>query len=151
MKSINKYDMRLNPAKYTSGIQTGKFIGFILRRRSIEANPDKCQAVITMRSPIYVKEVHQFRCRLATLSCFLSCASNKAFLFFTTLIKKERFEWTSNYKEDFTKINDFFTSPIILTRSREESPLLFYLSVIDQEMNAVFVQEIDKTERHVYF
>ena len=34
-----------------------KFLGFMLTERGIEANPDKCAAIITMRSPTSVKEV----------------------------------------------------------------------------------------------
>lgn len=50
--------------------------------RGIETNPDKFQAVITMRNPINVKEVqHLTRC-LSTLSHFLSCVDHKAFLYF---------------------------------------------------------------------
>jgi len=36
--------MRLNPEKCTFGVQAGKFLGFYLTERGIEANPDKCQA-----------------------------------------------------------------------------------------------------------
>nr|KYP45943.1 Gypsy retrotransposon integrase-like protein 1 [Cajanus cajan] len=48
--------MRLNPAKCTFGVAGGKFLGFMLSKRGIEANPDKCQAIVNMRSPRNVKE-----------------------------------------------------------------------------------------------
>ncbi|MCH81899.1 hypothetical protein A2U01_0002693 [Trifolium medium] len=35
----------------------GKFLGFMLTNRGIEANPEKCQAIIDMRSPTSVKEI----------------------------------------------------------------------------------------------
>lgn len=48
---VRKYNMRLNPTKCSFGVQTGKFLGFLLTRRGIEANPDKCQVmIINMRS-----------------------------------------------------------------------------------------------------
>jgi hypothetical protein len=49
--SVRKYDMRLNPAKCSFGVQAGKFLGFILTSREIEANLEKCQAITNMRSP----------------------------------------------------------------------------------------------------
>ncbi|MCI91442.1 gag-pol polyprotein, partial [Trifolium medium] len=49
----------LNPAKCSFGVQAGKFIGFLLTHRGIEANPEKCQDIIDMRSPTSVKEVQQ--------------------------------------------------------------------------------------------
>ncbi|WJX77767.1 hypothetical protein P8452_61043 [Trifolium repens] len=51
LASVRKYNMRLNPAKCSFGVQSGKFLGFMLTNRGIEANPDKCQAIIDMRSP----------------------------------------------------------------------------------------------------
>ena len=39
------------------GVDAGKFLGFLLTDRGIEANSDKCAAIIGMRSPISVKEV----------------------------------------------------------------------------------------------
>jgi Uma2 family endonuclease len=48
LTSVRKYNMRLNPAKCSFGVQAGKFLGFMLTRRGIEANPEKCQAIINM-------------------------------------------------------------------------------------------------------
>ncbi|MCH91574.1 gag-pol polyprotein [Trifolium medium] len=59
LASVRKYNMRLNPAKCSFGVQAGKFLGFMLTNRGIEANPEKCQAIIDMRSPTSVKEVQQ--------------------------------------------------------------------------------------------
>jgi hypothetical protein len=59
LASVRKYNMRLNPAKCSFGVQAGKFLGFMLTRRGIEVNPEKCQAIINMRSPTSVKEVQQ--------------------------------------------------------------------------------------------
>ena len=33
------------------------FLGFMLTHRGIEANPDKCQVILSMRSPKNIKEV----------------------------------------------------------------------------------------------
>jgi hypothetical protein len=57
LTSVRKYNMRLNPAKCSFGVQAGKFLGFMLTSRGIEANPEKCQAIINVRSPTSVKEV----------------------------------------------------------------------------------------------
>ncbi|RDX77340.1 hypothetical protein CR513_42558, partial [Mucuna pruriens] len=48
---LRKNRLRLNPEKCSFGVRAGKFLGFMLTKRGIEANPDKCQAVIDMRSP----------------------------------------------------------------------------------------------------
>lgn len=56
--------MRLNPDKYAFRVQAGKFLGFMLTSRGIEANPDKCEAILAMRSPTSIKEVQQLTCRI---------------------------------------------------------------------------------------
>jgi hypothetical protein len=86
--------MRLNPAKCSFGVQAGKFLGFMLTRCGIEANPEKCQAIINMRSPTSMKEVQQLTGRITTLSRFLSCAGEKFCHFFAALKKGKRFTWT---------------------------------------------------------
>jgi hypothetical protein len=57
----------------------------MLTSRGIEANPDKCQAIIDMRSPTSVKEVQRLTGRIAALSRFLSCAREKSFHLFSTV------------------------------------------------------------------
>ena len=54
---IAKYRLKLNPKKCVFGVETGKFLGFLLTEHGIEANPEKCTAILAMRSPISVKEV----------------------------------------------------------------------------------------------
>nr|KYP55588.1 Retrovirus-related Pol polyprotein from transposon opus [Cajanus cajan] len=66
--TLARYQLKLNPAKCSFGVQAGKFLGFLLTHRGIEANPDKCSAIINMRSPAIVKEVQQLAGRMASLS-----------------------------------------------------------------------------------
>lgn len=35
-----KYNLRMNPERCALGIESGKFLGFMLSHRGIEANPD---------------------------------------------------------------------------------------------------------------
>lgn len=85
--------MCINPCKCSFGMQMGKSLGFMLTKRGIEKNLDNFLAINDMRIPSNVKDVQQITGRLAVLSFFLSCASDKAFHFFATLKKKEKFEW----------------------------------------------------------
>ena len=55
--TLKQYQMKLNPAKCVFGIGSGKFLGFMMSQRGIEANPEKVQAIINMTLPKTVKEV----------------------------------------------------------------------------------------------
>ena len=39
--TLRKYNMKLNPNKCAFGVSSGKFLGFMVSHRRIEANPDK--------------------------------------------------------------------------------------------------------------
>ena len=54
---LRKYQMKLNPLKYAFGVASKKFLGFMVNHRRIEANLEKIQALINMRSPAKTKEV----------------------------------------------------------------------------------------------
>jgi len=55
--TIAKYNLKLNLEKCVFGVEVGKFLGFLLTERGIEASPEKCVAIIGMRSLVNVKEV----------------------------------------------------------------------------------------------
>jgi len=42
--------LKLNLEKCVFGVRARKFLGFILTQRRIEMNPEKCEAIINMRS-----------------------------------------------------------------------------------------------------
>ena len=48
---LKNYNMKLNPTKCAFGVSVGKFLGFIVNNRGIEANPDKIKAVLDMKPP----------------------------------------------------------------------------------------------------
>jgi len=130
VQQVRKFNMRLNPANCTFGVEAGNFLGFLLTSRGIEANLDKCQAIINMRSPCSIKEVQQLTGRLVALSRFLSCAGNKAFAFFASIKKKEKFEWTSECEEAFTNIKEFLSSPPVLHHPSPGATLSFTCSYL---------------------
>jgi len=55
--TIAKYNLKLNSEKCVIGVEAGKFLGFLLTERGIDANPEKCVTIIAMRRPATVKEV----------------------------------------------------------------------------------------------
>ncbi|XP_020966315.1 uncharacterized protein LOC110266289 [Arachis ipaensis] len=93
-RQLRAYNMRLNPDKCAFGVQGGKFLGFMLTSRGIEANPEKCRAVLNMASPKTVKEVQQLAGRIAALSRFLPAVANRSYHFFQTFSKGRKFNWT---------------------------------------------------------
>ena len=83
--TLKQYQMKLNPTKCVFGMASGKFLGFMVSQRGIEANPEKVQEIINMTSPKTVKEVQKLIGRIAALNMFVSRATDKCLPFFKTL------------------------------------------------------------------
>ena len=107
---LKDYKMKLNPTKCAFGVSTGKFLGFIVNSRRIEANPDKIKAVLDMRPPSNIKEIQCLTGRIATLSRFMSKSGDKCQPFFQVL--KKAFHWDAHYKEAFAALKTYLSSPL---------------------------------------
>ena len=85
--TFRQYHMKLNPSKCAFRVSSGKFLGFIVSHRGIEANPEKVRAILQMSSPRTTKEVQSLTGRVAALNRFVSKATDKCLPFFKTLKK----------------------------------------------------------------
>ena len=86
--------MMLNPKKCIFGITSGKFLGYLVSRRGIEANSDKVKAIQEMYSPRSIRDVQRLTGRLAALNRFLSQSATRALPFFKVLKNADIFSWT---------------------------------------------------------
>ena len=63
--------MKLNPSKCAFGVSLGKFLGFMVSHRGIEANPDKIQVILDMEPPCHLyNPLFQRKTLLITIPCF---------------------------------------------------------------------------------
>nr|KYP56513.1 Retrovirus-related Pol polyprotein from transposon 17.6 [Cajanus cajan] len=150
-KQIRKYNMRLNPKKCVFGVHGGKLLGFMITCRGIEANPDKCQVLISMRSPKNHKEVQRLAGRLASLSRFIPKLAEKAKPIFQLLKKPKEFCWSDQCEQVFTNFKQFLSAPPILSKPTYQADLLLYLAVADNAISSALVQENDKKQTPIYF
>ncbi|XP_015965562.1 uncharacterized protein LOC107489321 [Arachis duranensis] len=149
---IRRYNLRLNPEKCAFSVKGGKFLGFMLTSRGIEANPEKCQAILDMRSPNSVKDVQRLTGRLAALSRFLPCLALKSFHFFQCLKKATKsFSWDEKCEEAFLSLKHLLSKPPVLQKPKLGDPLYLYLSVTEMTVSSVLVTESSKDQQPVYF
>ena len=84
---LRRHRMSLNPHKCVFAVEAGKFLSFILTHRGIEANLDKCKAILQIKSSNSVKDVQSLIGRIASLSRFLAVLALKVVPFFSLLKK----------------------------------------------------------------
>ena len=146
---LRDYNMKLNPAKCAFGVSVGKFLGFIVNHRGIEANPDKIKVMLDMPSPSGIKEVQRLTGRIVALSRFVSRASDKCQPFFQVL--KKAFQWDTKSEEAFTTLKTYLSSPPILVSSIEGELLTLYLAVSDFSTSAILVRDKERVQHPVYY
>ena len=135
--------------KCAFGVSAGKFLGFIVNSRGIEANPDKIKVVLDMQPPLNTKEIQRLTGRIASLSCFVSRSSDKFRPFFQVL--KKAFHWDDKCEEAFSTLKTYLSSPPVLVSPSEGELLTLYLAVSDFSTRAALVRERDRIQQPVYY
>ncbi|CAL8152798.1 unnamed protein product [Prunus armeniaca] len=87
---LKQYKMRLNPTKWSFGVASGKFLGFMINQRGIEANLEKIQAILDMKIPTTVMDIQSLTGRIASLTRFISKAIDRCTPFFKALKDNKR-------------------------------------------------------------
>uniref|UniRef100_A0A2N9HAC0 Uncharacterized protein n=1 Tax=Fagus sylvatica TaxID=28930 RepID=A0A2N9HAC0_FAGSY len=148
-QTLRKYQMKLNPSKCAFGVYSGKFLGFMVSQRGIEANPDKIKAILEMQPPKNTKEVQRLTGRIAALNRFMSRSTDKCLPFFKTL--KKAFEWTDECQQAFEELKKYLTEPPLLSPSKQGEELYLYLAVSPTAVSSALIREEERRQLPVYY
>ena len=85
--------MKMNPQKSVFGAVSRKFLGFLVSKRGVKANPEKIRAVLDMRPPTTVKEVQRLASRVALLGRFVLKSDDRCAEFFKIVQSPNEFKW----------------------------------------------------------
>ncbi|XP_030963996.1 uncharacterized protein LOC115985174 [Quercus lobata] len=121
--TLRQYHMKLNPSKCAFGVSSGKFLGFMVSHRGIEANPDKIQAILDMKPLQNTKEIQSLTRRVAALN-------------------RKAFEWTDECQRAFEDLKAYLTKSPLLSPSVVGEKLYLYL-VVTPYAWAVELSEFD--------
>ncbi|XP_071905675.1 uncharacterized protein [Coffea arabica] len=143
--------MRLNPKKCTFGVRSEKFLGFLVSREGIRANPDKLQAIMDMAPPRNVKEVQRLMGRMAALNRFLSCSAVRGLPFFRILKVPKDFQWTEECQKAFTDLKAYLAELPALAAPEQGETLFLYLSACNEAVSEVLVREDRGVQRPIYY
>ncbi|XP_059669203.1 uncharacterized protein LOC132314344 [Cornus florida] len=146
---LRSHKMKLNPSKCAFGVSSGKFLGYMVSRRGIEANPKKIRAVIDMRSPRSTKDLQRLTGKIAALSRLISRSTDKCLPFFRVL--RKAFEWTPECEQAFKELKQYLSSPPLLSRTIPGEELYIYLAVSTTAVSSALIREEEGVQRPVYF
>ena len=143
------YRVKLNPSKCMFGVLSGKFLGFMVSQRGVEANPDKIQAILEMSPSKNVKKVQSLNGRVATLNRFVSRATDKCLPFFRIL--KKAFKWTNKCQNAFEELKAYLASPPLLSPFKPDEELFLYLAISPTAVSSALIREKDRVQLPVYY
>uniref|UniRef100_A0A804HNC6 Uncharacterized protein n=1 Tax=Musa acuminata subsp. malaccensis TaxID=214687 RepID=A0A804HNC6_MUSAM len=108
------------------GVSSGRFLGFVIHQRGIDANPEKVRAITWMHSPCSVKEVQCLTGKLAALSRFISRSGDRCLPFFQTLQQVNNFTWTPECEEAFKDLKAYLTRlPRLASPPPKQQPIYY--------------------------
>ncbi|XP_050229324.1 uncharacterized protein LOC126678470 [Mercurialis annua] len=151
LETLKRYQLKLNPEKCVFGVPAGKFLGYMVSQRGIEANPDKIEAVLKMTPPRSIHEVQKLNGRITALGRFMSCSAKRCLPIFKTLKKIKNFTWTAECQTAFEELKNFLSSPPLLARPDPGDVLYLYISCSDETIAGVLVSEKEGEQYPVYY
>ncbi|XP_027157186.1 uncharacterized protein LOC113758608 [Coffea eugenioides] len=129
--------MRLNPKKCTFGVRSGRFLGFLVSREGIRANPDKLQAIMEMAPPEEREggpAAHRKDGRLEQIPL---------------AFRDQR--WTEECQKAFADLKAYLAELPTLTAPEQGETIFLYLSACNEAVNAVLVREDGGAQRPIYY
>ncbi|KAK8703732.1 hypothetical protein V6N13_047378 [Hibiscus sabdariffa] len=150
---LREFRLKLNPAKCTFGVTSGKLLGFIVSRKGIEIDPDKVRAIQELPPPRTQKEVRGFLGRLNYISRFISQLTDRCDPIYRLLRKNNPGEWNDECQTALERIKKQLTNAPILVSPVPDRSLILYLTVFENSMGCVLGQHDDsgKKERAIYY
>ena len=132
-------------------VSAGRFLGFMVTQRGIEANPAQLKAIF--QSPTrFKKGIQQLTDRLAALRCFISRFTDRLKPFFATLRAANRAKWNEECDREFMEIKQYMTKPPILLSPEAGDTLYIYLAASDIAVSVALFKECgDAKLRPVFF
>lgn len=106
-KNIRLHSMRLNPAKCSFGLTSGKFLGFLVSQRGIKADPSQIKEIIEIPDPSNVKKIQKLTGCIAALRRFIPQVSKKCLPFFQVIkksAKAKKIVWDEECKLIFSAL-----------------------------------------------
>ncbi|KAM1143975.1 hypothetical protein EV1_032479 [Malus domestica] len=128
---LKRYRMRLNPNKCAFGVGSGKFLGFMISQRGIEANPEKIKAILDMKEPVTLKDIQSLTGKVATLTRFISKATDRCAPFFKALKGNKKYiTWTEECAKAFRNLKEYMSKAPLLSKPEDSGVerLVYYAS-----------------------
>jgi hypothetical protein len=122
-------------------VKKGKFLGYLVSMKGIEANPSKIEAILQMEPPSTKKGAQWLAGRLASLNKFISRSAERNLPFFEILKSPEVFQWGPAQQKAFEELKQYLIDLTTLTPPASGALLLLYVAASHSAVSEALVQE----------
>ena len=112
---LRGYKLHLNVSKCSFGVESGKFLGYMVTHRGIEVNPDQIKAINNLQPPRNPKKVQKLTGMTTALNRFISRPAERCRHFFLLMNKWKGFEWTEECARTFQQLKEYLSHPPIMS------------------------------------
>nr|GEU82349.1 reverse transcriptase domain-containing protein [Tanacetum cinerariifolium] len=130
-KTLREINMKLNPKKCAFGVEERMSLGYKVNAKGLKVCPDKVDAVLSLPSPKYLRDVQKLHKKLARLN--------------------SDFHWTTEAKEAFKQMKQLIAEFPMLTAPMEKEELIVYLATTKETVSAVLMTESEAKQMPIYF
>ncbi|GJV54897.1 reverse transcriptase domain-containing protein [Tanacetum coccineum] len=130
------------------------FLGHLITKHGIKANPLKVKAVANLDQPRTLKDIQSLNGKLATLSRFLSKGVERSLAFFKVLKgckDKKSIEWTTKADKALEKIKKLIQTLPTLTTLRAGETLSMHLAALNESISVVLAAKRNEGWTPIYF
>ena len=125
LNTLRRHRLKLNASKCAFGVGSGKFLGFMVTQRGIEANPDQISVILDLKPPRTVREVQRLTGMAAALNRFISRSAEKCRPFFDLIKKGKNFHWGDQSDQAFERLKAYLAAAPLLSTPVNGESLLF--------------------------
>ena len=150
-KVLRKHKLRLNASKCSFGVDSRKFLSYMVTHKGIEVNPDQIKAINDLQAPRNPKEVQKLTGMTAALNQFISRSANRYRPFFLLLHKWKGFKWTEECAVAFQQLKEYLSRPPIMSNPKVDEVLFAYLTIASYAVSFVLIRVDGGIQRPVYY
>ncbi|GKF25235.1 NYNRIN-like protein, partial [Tanacetum coccineum] len=146
--------MKLNPKKCPFGVEEGPFLGHVITKHGIKANPLKVKVVTDLEQPRTLKDIQSLNGKLAALNRFLSKGMERSLAFFKVLKgckDKKSIQWITKADKALDKIKKLVQILPTLTAPRVGETLTMHLATVKESISVVLAIKRNEGWTPIYF
>lgn len=149
LRTLNRYNFKLNLEKARFCCTEIPFLGVILSREGIRPNSDKIKAIQNFVVPANKAQLQQF---LGLCNFYRRFNQNHATLiepFRELLSSKNRWKWSAKYQEAFIEIKKAFVKTICLYHYKYDRPFILQTGASNSGISGVLYQYDDQKNQRI--